>query len=96
MRDTSHCQEPIRLLTLPLFYLLAHASKNYATVKINTYSLKQVPHKCGKILPFLRPAVFGHFHSILLNYVMLNNGQDLDIMKHKQERSSVERSSVCY
>ena len=81
MRDT----------TLPLFYLRAYASKTYATVKISAYGLRHVPHKCGKILPFLRPAVFGVFHSILLNYVMLNNGQDLDILKHKQERSS-----VCY
>lgn len=30
-------------------------------------------------------------YSLKLNYVGLNNGQDLDILKHKQESSS-----VCY
>jgi len=45
----------------------------------------------AKFYLFLRPAVFGLFHSILLNYVGLNNGEDLDILKHKQELSS-----VCY
>ena len=28
-------------------------------------------------------------YSLKLNYVGLNNGQDLDILKHKQESSSV-------